>query len=132
MVRPPQTSPANIYEKCQEEVGGRRSPLTSSTWLSTLKLGPDVTGSRTTVLVDVTDRVNVRARGKKKREKKVPCSWIERSRKRKKETRVERRRAAFCFPSLPVSLRLLNQRRGSQIAESLQHMPRSQLIVLTN
>lgn len=65
VVRPPQISLANIYEKCQGEAGGRRSPLTSSTWLSTPKLGPDVTGARATVVVDVTDRVNVRASGEK-------------------------------------------------------------------
>lgn len=62
MLRPPPISPANIYEKCQGEAGGRRSPLTSSTWLSTPKLGPDVTGARATGLADGTDRVNVCAR----------------------------------------------------------------------
>lgn len=35
VVRVPQISLGNIYEKCQGEAGGWRSPLPSSTWLST-------------------------------------------------------------------------------------------------
>lgn len=35
MVRVPQIRLGNIYEKCQGEAGGWRSPLPSSTWLST-------------------------------------------------------------------------------------------------
>lgn len=35
VLRVPQISLGNIYEKCQGEAGGWRSPLPSSTWLST-------------------------------------------------------------------------------------------------
>lgn len=83
VLRVSQISLGNIYEKCQGEAGGWRSPLPSSTWLSTPNSSLTSQACEP-VCVYVTDRVNVCAS-----DRGVPCSWIKRHWKQK--TRVARR-----------------------------------------
>lgn len=58
LLRVPQISLGNIYEKCQGEAGGWRSPLPSSTWLSTPN--SSLTSLCVCVLVSVCGCVSVR------------------------------------------------------------------------